>query len=207
MIDTDQPRLRGADRDLAVAAVRALLDAIGEDVSRPGLERTPERVADQYIALFANLGVDPATALGVAIALPDDEARDEVVGITGVPFRSVCEHHLLPFEGVVDVYYAPRRFIAGLSRVAALVRTASQRPNLQERLGQQIAATMMTVLEPSGVAVRIEARHGCIAHAEPLAASAGVITVTTMGSLPAAAWLTPPARAGQPGPAHGVGSL
>lgn len=176
------------DRERAVAAVQELLRAVGEDAERPGLARTPERVADMFLELFASVGEDPAGALGAPIALGEGDAAEDLVGVTDIPFRSVCEHHLLPFEGSVDVFYAPRRYLAGLSRVASLVARASRRPNLQERLGQQIAGAMMAVLEPHGVVVRIEARHGCIAHSEPSAARAQAVTVTALGSIPDAAW-------------------
>lgn len=176
------------DRDRAVAAVRDLLEAVGEDVDRLGLMRTPERVADLYLELFSGIGSDPASALGAPVALTENEQPGELVGVTGIPFRSMCEHHLLPFEGTVDVYYAPARHIAGLSRIARLVDAAARRPQLQERLGQQITDAMMTVLRPHGVAVRIEAAHGCVAHLEPAAASARAVTVATAGALPDDTW-------------------
>ncbi|MFG6403017.1 GTP cyclohydrolase I [Microbacterium sp. P04] len=176
------------DRVRAVAAVRELLTAVGEDADRLGLLRTPERVADLFLDLFSGLGVDPASALGAPVALTENEHPGELVGLTAIPFRSVCEHHLLPFEGTVDVYYAPVRHIAGLSRIATLVELAGRRPQLQERLGQQIADALMTVLQPHGVAVRIEATHGCISHLEPGAASARAVTVATVGTIPDATW-------------------
>jgi len=176
------------DRDRAVSAVRELLLAVGEDADRLGLLRTPERVADLFLDLFSGLGVDPASALGAPVALTENEQPGELVGLTGIPFRSVCEHHLLPFEGTVDIYYAPVRHIAGLSRIATLVELAARRPQLQERLGQQIADALMAVLRPHGVAVRIEAAHGCVAHLEPSAASARAITVATVGTIPDATW-------------------
>ena len=178
----------GVDRVRAVAAVRELLLAVGEDADRLGLLRTPERVADLYLHLFSGLGVDPAYALGAPVALTENEQPGELVGLTGIPFRSVCEHHLLPFEGTVDVYYAPSRHIAGLSRIATLVDLAARRPQLQERLGQQIADALMAVLRPHGVAVRIDAAHGCVAHLEPSAASARAVTVATVGEIPDATW-------------------
>ncbi|MBZ4488374.1 GTP cyclohydrolase I [Microbacterium sp. cx-55] len=178
----------GTDRARAVAAVRELLLAVGEDADRLGLLRTPERVADLMLDLFSGLGVDPASALGAPVALTENEHPGELVGMTGIPFRSVCEHHLLPFDGTVDVYYAPSRHIAGLSRIATLVDLAARRPQLQERLGQQIADALMAVLQPHGVAVRIEATHGCVAHLEPRAAAARAVTVATVGSIPDATW-------------------
>ncbi len=176
------------DRERAVAAVRELLTAVGEDADRHGLVRTPERVADLFIEMFSGLDADPAEALGVPVALTENEDRGELAAVTGIPFRSVCEHHLLPFDGTVDVYYAPARHIAGFSRIARLVEIAARRPQLQERLGQQIATAMMTVLRPHGVVVRIEATHGCVAHLEPAAASARALTVATAGTIPDGVW-------------------
>jgi GTP cyclohydrolase I len=191
-----------ADRARAIEAVRDLLRAVGEDADRPGLSRTPERVADLFLELFADVGVDPAGALGAPIAMTVADGATDVVGVREIPFRSMCEHHLLPFEGVVDVYYAPGRFIAGFSRIASLVTAASRRPNLQERLGQQIADAMMAVLEPEGVVVRIEARHGCIAHAEPGAAGSHAVSVTTLGTIPETAWRAVASHAGSHSCSH-----
>lgn len=176
------------DRARAVTAVRELLLATGEDVTRPGLLQTPERVADLFLDMFAGLGEDASAALGAPVALTENEHPGELVGVTGIPFRSSCEHHLLPFEGVVDVYYAPSRHIAGLSRIAALVGAVSRRPQLQERLGQQIAEVLMSSLDPHGVAVRVEASHGCVAHREPQAAAARAVTVALLGEIPDATW-------------------
>jgi GTP cyclohydrolase IA len=172
------------DRARAVAAVRDLLDAVGVDVAAAGLGRTPERVADLYLDLFAGLRADPAASIGVPIAVDDDADRTESVRLAGIPFRSVCEQHLMPFEGVVDVAYTPRRFIAGFGRIAALVRVVAQRPGLQERMGRQIAAAMAAVLDPHDVEVRIEARHSCIAHVEPGASSIRAVTTTRLGGRP-----------------------
>ncbi|WP_296193874.1 GTP cyclohydrolase I [uncultured Microbacterium sp.] len=171
------------DRDGAIRAVRDLLRALGEDPDRDALVRTPERVADVFLDLFSGQHVDPATALGVPVAVAD-ENPGELVSVVGIPFRSVCEHHLLPFEGTADVTYAPDRHIAGLSRIVRVVEIASRRPQLQERLGQQIADALMAGLAPRGVTVRLEARHGCVAHLEPAAAAARVITIATAGDPP-----------------------
>ncbi|WP_188756513.1 GTP cyclohydrolase I [Microbacterium album] len=176
------------NRQDAVEAVRLLLTAVGEDPTRHGLVRTPERVADLFLDLFAGIGVDAAAALGTPVALTDNDQPGELVALTDIPFHSVCEHHLLPFQGSVDVYYAPERHIAGLSRIAAVVDVAARRPQLQERLGQEIADAIMTVLRPHAVSVRVEASHGCVTQLEPQAASARAVTVASVGSMPAAAW-------------------
>lgn len=182
------PAPAAPDRPRAMAAVRELLTALGEDADRPGLTRTPERVADLLAGLFAGVGADPESALGAPIPLEDTAETGDLVGMTAIPFRSLCEHHLLPFDGVVDVYFLPRARLAGFSRIVRLVETVSHRPQLQERLGQQIAHALMSVLDPIGVIVRVEAAHGCVAHLEPQAATARAVTVTTLGSIPDAAW-------------------
>lgn len=174
------------DRDRAMSAVRELLIALGENPDRPGLARTPQRVTDLLADLFSGVGTDPSAALGAPIPLEDSAETGELVGVTGIPFRSLCEHHLLPFDGTVDVYFLPRERLAGFSRVVRLVETASRRPQLQERLGQQIARAVMSVLEPSGVVVRIEATHGCIAHLEPHARTTKIVTLARAGVLPEA---------------------
>lgn len=171
------------DRARAVAAVRELLLAAGEDIDRPGLRRTPERVADLVLDLFSGVGTDAASALKPAIPVAPDEPTGDLVGVTGIPFRSSCEHHLLPFEGTVDVYYLPRERLAGLSRIARAVEIAARRPQLQERLGQDVARAIADALEPRGVVVRITATHGCIRHLEPSAGAARVVTVATVGTI------------------------
>lgn len=184
LIEKDAPPLaQEIDRERAENAVRDLLAAVGEDTSRRGLRRTPERVADLFITMFSGVGVDPASALGAPVLLDDVDAIGDVVGLTGIRFSSLCEHHLLPFEGTVDIWYAPREHLAGLSRLAAAVEVAARRPQLQERLGSDLANAVMAVLRPHGVCVRIEATHGCVSHMEPRAADARAVTIAKIGEI------------------------
>lgn len=182
LIDEHAPLLDQAiDRERAANAVRELLAAVGEDTTRSGLSRTPERVAGVLISMLSGVGKDPASALGAPVPIDTADALGDVVGLKGVRFSSLCEHHLLPFEGTVDIWYAPRESIAGLSRLVSAVEVAARRPQLQERLGSDIAHAIMTVLQPHGVYVRIEATHGCVAHLEPRASDARAVTIAKIG--------------------------
>ncbi|KQP69999.1 hypothetical protein ASF40_09175 [Microbacterium sp. Leaf288] len=174
-----------------MAAVRELLTALGEDPTRSGLLRTPERVADLLQDSFAGIGRDPAIALGTPIPYEQDRSASEdhqparrardAVAVRNIAFQSLCEHHLVPFTGHVDVAYVPARFLGGLGRIAALVREAARRPQLQEHLGARVADTLIAVLAPESVLVRITAYHACVAYTEPGASRAEVVTVVTRG--------------------------
>ncbi|UOQ57404.1 GTP cyclohydrolase I FolE [Leucobacter allii] len=177
------PAPREVDRPRAMRAVAEFLAAMGEDPERSELRRTPERVTELAVGLFAQAGADLGSALGTPMAITDAESLGQLVVVSEIPFRSLCPHHLLPFEGTVDVTYAPDRRLAGFSRVVRLVEAASQRLQLQERMGEQIAQTLMTVLEPHGVRVRIEASHGCVTMLEHGAASVRMMTTCSRGTL------------------------
>ncbi len=142
------------------AAVRMLVEAIGEDPDRPGIADTPARVAREYDEIFAGLLVDPADVLSVSF----DEAYDEIVMMKGIPFYSMCEHHLVPFTGTAAVAYLPNNNgqVTGLSKLARLVDVCAKRPGLQERMTAMIADAMERALEPRGVMVVVEARHFCM---------------------------------------------
>ncbi|MCE5277281.1 MAG: GTP cyclohydrolase I FolE [Planctomycetaceae bacterium] len=139
-------------------AVRAILTAVGEDPSREGLARTPDRVARMYAELFAGLGENPADYLGVTFA----EQYDEMVVLRDIPFSSMCEHHLMPFIGKAHVAYLPDGKIAGISKLARVVESCARRPQVQERLTCQIADLLMDKLNARGVGVIIEAEHTCM---------------------------------------------
>lgn len=169
------------DRERVVAAVRELLTAIGEDPDRAELASTPDRVANAYEEFFAGVGVDPLdeiTELAVA-----DADTGELVLMRGIDFRSVCEHHLLPFRGRAHIAYRPHAKILGLGTIARLVDIIASRPQLQERLGEQVAETMNEALAPEGVLVVLEARHGCVSDRGANQASARITTVASRGVL------------------------
>ena len=148
------------DRAAVVDAVKVILDAIGEDSSRDGLVRTPERVADMYAEIFDGLGRDPAEELDVVFELD----HDEMIMVRDIPLASICEHHLIPFIGKAHVAYIPNESgqITGLSKLARLVDVLSKRPQVQERLTTQIADSIERALDPRGVLVVIEAEHLCM---------------------------------------------
>jgi GTP cyclohydrolase I len=148
------------DRGRVERAVREILVAIGEDPDRDGLVRTPARVADMFTEIFSGLGEDPAGYLTVRF----DADHDEMVMVRDIPLYSSCEHHLLPFIGKAHVAYIPGDDgrITGLSKLARLVDGFARRPQVQERLTTQIAATIDEVLSPKGVLVVIEAEHLCM---------------------------------------------
>lgn len=171
------------DRERAMRAVTEFLAAMGVDPEIAELRRTPQRVTDLAAEMFAQAGADPADALGVPMEISEGEAEGQLVSVTDVSFRSICPHHLLPFEGRVDVTYSPHRRLAGFSRIVKLVSTTAKRPQLQERLGEQIAEAIMTVLEPRGVTVRIEATHGCVEALEPHGKGTKMVTVCRRGEV------------------------
>lgn len=141
------------------AAVREILEAVGEDPQRPGLRETPRRVARMYQEMFAGLHQDPARHLEVVFP----ETYDEMVLIRDIPFTSMCEHHLLPFSGVAHVAYIPDGKVTGLSKIARVVEEIARRPQVQERMTQDIAELIDSSLQTTGVAVVLEAEHSCMA--------------------------------------------
>ena len=138
-------------------AVRAILEAIGENPAREGLRQTPARVARMYEELFSST-VAPREYLKTAF----DEDHHEVVLVKDIPFNSMCEHHLLPFFGKAHVAYIPNGKIVGISKLARVVESFAHRPQVQERLTSQIADLITTELHPEGVAVVLEAVHTCM---------------------------------------------
>jgi GTP cyclohydrolase I len=146
------------DKTKIEEAVRMIIEAVGEDPGREGLIGTPRRIAEMYEEIFAGVGQDPSGVLRVCF----DEDHREMVIVRDIPFHSMCEHHLLPFYGVAHVGYIPKGRVVGISKIARVVEMFARRPQLQERLTSQIADTINTVLEPSGVGVVLEATHLCM---------------------------------------------
>ena len=139
-------------------AVRTLLTEIGEDPTREGLVRTPERVRRMYDELTAGYHVDPDALIDGACFTVD---YDEMVVVRDIEFFSLCEHHLLPFTGRAHVGYLPKGRVVGLSKIPRIVDMYAQRLQVQERLTVQVADFLMERLEPKGVACVIEATHLC----------------------------------------------
>jgi GTP cyclohydrolase IA len=135
------------------------LTELGEDPQRPGLLRTPERVAKAWNFLTQGYHTDLNELVNGAIF---EEKYDEIVAVKNIHFCSMCEHHLLPFFGVCSVAYIPNGQVIGLSKIPRIVDMFARRLQLQERLTQQIAETLDEVLHPQGVAVVMEAYHLCM---------------------------------------------
>ncbi|KQQ93931.1 GTP cyclohydrolase I [Leifsonia sp. Leaf325] len=179
--------MTGVDRPRIEAAVTELLLAIGEDPSRPGLVKTPKRVADSYAEFFGGLEVDPVSHLLDAVPLgsSDDglpQTSDAVI-VRGIDFRSICEHHLLPFVGIVHVAYLPGERVVGLGKLADVVETLSTRPQLQERLTEEIADALETGLAARGVLVVMDAVHRCVVARGSRQAGSSTVTVASRGEL------------------------
>lgn len=140
------------------AAVREILRAVGEDPDREGLVETPARVARMYAELFSGLHKDPRELLGKTFT----QKYDEMVLVKDIAFASVCEHHLLPFLGKAHLAYLPNGKIVGLSKLARVVEVVSHRPQVQERMTEEVADLLMDELDARGVGVILEATHTCM---------------------------------------------
>lgn len=171
-------RAAAVDHARIEAAVREILLAIGEDPGGDSLSGTPGRVARMYEELFIGLKEDPSEHLRVGF----EEGHQEMVILRGIPFYSMCEHHLLPFHGQAHVGYIPKGRVAGLSKLARVVDTFAKRPQLQERLTSQIADCIKDALKPSGVAVVVEAEHLCMTMRGVKKPGSFVITSATRGT-------------------------
>ena len=151
-------RAAPVDHDRIEQAVREILSAVGEDPDREGLRDTPARVARMYAELFAGLREDPRVHLQKFFT----EKYDEMVLVRDISFNSMCEHHLLPFMGRAHIGYVPDGKVIGLSKLARVVESVSQRPQVQERMTEEIADLLISELQVKGVAVVVEATHTCM---------------------------------------------
>ena len=167
------------DRQRVAAAVRELLSAIGEDPDREVFAETAARVADAYAEFFAGVGVDPIVHLRDTIPIGGESG--ELVLMRDIALRSVCEHHLLPFRGRAHVAYRPAARVAGLGAIPRVVETLAARPQLQERLGEQIADALESGLGAEGVLVVIEASHGCVSDRGVRQADALTLSMASRG--------------------------
>jgi len=146
------------DTGRIAAAVREIIDAIGEDPQREGLAGTPRRIADMYAELFAGLCQDPREVLGGGFS----ETKEDVVILRDIPFYSLCEHHFLPFYGSAHVGYIPNGRLVGISKIARALDILAKRPQVQERLTRQMADAILEALDADGVAVVLRAEHLCL---------------------------------------------
>ncbi|WP_417367300.1 GTP cyclohydrolase I FolE [Glutamicibacter arilaitensis] len=171
--EIDQPRI--------AAAVREILEAIGEDPDRDGLVDTPKRVAKAYAEFFAGLHQDAADHLATTF----DIEHDEMVLVKDIPFYSTCEHHLVPFYGSAHIGYIPGKGgkVTGLSKLARLVEVYARRPQVQERLTTQIVDALVEHLSPSGAIVVVECEHMCMSMRGVQKPGAKTVTSAVRGQL------------------------
>jgi GTP cyclohydrolase I len=166
----------GVDLVAAEEAAAAFLVALGVDVDTESLAATPARMARAYAEMFSPRSFDLTT-------FPNDAEYDELIIARAIPVRSVCEHHLLPFVGVAHVGYLPGERILGLSKLARVVELFARRPQVQERLTQQIADWLQDHVAPRGVAVVVEAEHLCMTMRGVQASGATTVTSALHGQL------------------------
>jgi GTP cyclohydrolase IA len=173
-------RLAGGDRKIDMAAAERaageFLAALGVELDAEELRETPGRMARAYAELFDSAPFRLTT-------FPNDEGYDELVVARDIPFRTVCEHHLLPFAGVAHVGYLPGERILGLSKLARLVEHYAARPQTQERLTKQIADSLDARLQPRGTGVVLEAEHTCMTLRGVRARGSTTITSALLGTL------------------------
>jgi GTP cyclohydrolase IA len=164
------------DRARAEAAARELLVALGVNVEQESTSRTPERMVGVYSELLTPVDFEPTT-------FPNDGGYDELVVARGIPFHSLCEHHLLPFVGVAHVGYLPGERIVGLSKLARVVEFHARSLQVQERLTTQIAEWLRRELSPKGAGVVIEAEHMCMSLRGVQKPGASTVTSALHGSI------------------------
>jgi GTP cyclohydrolase I len=158
-VEVEDGSLRGGvDQARIRAAVREILLAVGEDPDREGLLETPDRVARMYTELFVGLHQNPRELLAKTFT----QKYDEMVNVKDIRFESMCEHHLLPFFGKAHVAYLPNGKIVGLSKLARVVEVLARRPQVQERMTEELADLLMHELDARGVGVIVEASHTCM---------------------------------------------
>jgi GTP cyclohydrolase I len=172
-VESDHPHI---DLDLAESAARDFLHALNLPTDDETMRGTPRRMARAYAEFFGPRPFDLTT-------FPNDGNYDELVLARAIPFRSVCEHHLLPFFGHAAVGYLPDERILGLSKLARVVEHFALRPQVQERLTKQIADWIADRLHPKGVGVIIEAQHTCMSLRGVQAIGSSTVTSTMLGSL------------------------
>lgn len=155
-------------------AVKEILKAVGENLNRPSIRKTPVRVANLYEEILSGTKLDPEKELEVVF----EKEHDEIILLKGIPLYSICEHHLLPFIGKAHVAYIPKgNRVTGLSKLARVVDILSKRLQVQERLTTDIADCIMKKLKPKGVMVVVEAEHLCMSMRG--VKKSGVLTITS----------------------------
>jgi GTP cyclohydrolase I len=167
------------DEESIASMMRKILSKIGEDPSREGLVRTPDRAEKALRFLTSGYQTDVQSIVNGALF---NQKVDEMVVVKDIEFYSMCEHHLLPFFGTVHVAYLPKDKVIGLSKIPRIVDMFARRLQLQERLTQDVAQTIQDVLEPRGVGVICEARHFCMMMRGVEKQHSGTITSAMLGA-------------------------
>ena len=165
------------DKKKIERAVSSIIEAIGENPEREGLVGTPKRIADMYAEIFDGAFKDPKGELQVGF----EEGHHEMVIFKDIPFYSMCEHHFLPFYGIVHIGYIPSGRVVGASKMGRVVEILAKRPQLQERLTSMIADTIVDVLQPQGVAVVMQAEHLCMTMRGIKKPGSNIVTSATRG--------------------------
>ncbi len=176
----NRARTRSRAVDPLELAVREFLTALGRDADRDALRDTPERVAEAWRHFTRGYDTKAADVFSEGVF---EDAYDGMVLVRDIDFYSVCEHHLVPFFGKAHVAYVPSGRVAGLSKIARLVELHARRLQVQERMTREIARDLQAALKPRGVAVRVEARHLCMAMRGVEQKNADVVTVHATGVL------------------------
>lgn len=159
-------------------AVRTLLQYMGENPLREGLLDTPKRVVKAWDELTAGYNIDPADILTTSF---DGGNYDQMVVLRNIEFRSMCEHHMLPFSGVAHVAYVPKGRVVGISKMARLVDCFGRRLQIQEQMTQQIAQAMMKHLKAHGAGVKVVAHHSCMSCRGVMKHQSELVTTCLLG--------------------------
>ena len=171
-----QPKLDELD---IAPLIREIIGKLGEDPTRNGLVRTPERVDRALRFLTSGYRMDPRKVVNGAFY---NVKYDEMVVVKDIEFFSLCEHHMLPFFGKVHVAYLPAKRVIGLSKIPRIVDVFARRLQIQERLTQQIAQTLQELMDPVGVGVICEARHLCMMMRGVEKQHSGAMTSSMLGA-------------------------
>ena len=175
----DGPVLEAACKIEVANAVAHILDSVGEDTEREGLQNTPDRVARMYDEILLGYTVDPVKLLNNALF---DVDYSQMVIVGDIDFWSLCEHHLLPIFGQAHVAYVPDKKVVGLSKIPRVVDAFARRLQVQERMTRQIAELLNDLIEPLGVAVVVQATHLCVAMRGAKKSNAHMRTTALLGS-------------------------
>ena len=165
------------DREKISDAAASIILAIGEDPDREGLRDTPGRIAQMYEEFFSGLDQDPAAVLATGF----EEAHTEVVILKDIPFFSICEHHFLPFYGCAHIGYIPNGRVVGASKLARALDILARRPQIQERLTNQLVDVVYTTIRPEGVVAVLRAEHMCMSLRGVKKPGAKIVTSASRG--------------------------